>query len=166
MALTPTSRQNIETIVKLEEAAEKSASPIAAAAERVGRFAGTIWFVAWQVVFAGAWIGINLHATRLRPFDPFPFVLLAGILAFETLILTSFVLIRQERMSVRAERRNHLNLQISLLAEKEVTKIIQMLEVLGERFGTVISDDEIKELGKDTVVEGIADELREKLDRQ
>jgi uncharacterized membrane protein len=160
------SLENIETIVRLEEEAEREGSFAEIAAETIGRFAGTLAFVAVQVAFVTIWLIVNLGATPLSVIDPYPFVFLAGILAFETVILTAFVLIRQNRMSVRAERRNHLNLQISLLSEREVTKIIQMLERLSQHAGAgaVVVDREAHELGKQTQVEGIAEQLREKLE--
>ena len=158
--------ENIETIVRLEEEAEREGSFAEIAAETIGRFTGTIGFAAVQVAFVGAWLIVNSGATHLPVIDPFPFVFLAGILAFESVVLTSFVLIRQNRMSIRAERRNHLNLQISLLAEREVTKVIQMLERLSGHAGisAAVVDREAHELGKETPVEGIVQELREKLE--
>jgi uncharacterized membrane protein len=60
-----------------------------------------------------------------RPFDPYPFSLLGVIVAVEAVILSRFILMRQNRMMRRGERRDHLNLQVDLLAEKEITKVIQ-----------------------------------------
>jgi uncharacterized membrane protein len=61
----------------------------------------------------------------IRPFDPYPFSLLGVIVAVEAVILSSFILMRQNRMMHRGERRDHLNLQVDLLAEKEMTKVLQ-----------------------------------------
>jgi uncharacterized membrane protein len=96
------------------------------------------------------WIAVNLGSLDfIPPFDPFPFPLLSVVLSGEAVLLTAFVLIRQNRMSRQADQRSHLDLQINLLAEKEATKIIQMLE-----------------LAQGTAVEGLARELRENLDRK
>jgi uncharacterized membrane protein len=67
-------------------------------------------------------------------FDPYPFNLLSAFLALEAVLLTSFVLIRQNAMDERSERRNHLELQINLLAEKEATSILEKLDAIAERF--------------------------------
>jgi uncharacterized membrane protein len=90
------------------------------------------------------------------------------ILALEAVLLTSFVLIRQNRMSLRANQRSHLDLQINLLAEKEVTKAIQLLQGMSRKMGIEedITDAETKELSKDTEVEGLARELRENLGQE
>jgi uncharacterized membrane protein len=47
------------------------------------------------------------------------------IVAVEAVILSSFILMRQNRMMRRGERRDHLNLQVDLLAEKEITKLLR-----------------------------------------
>jgi uncharacterized membrane protein len=58
---------------------------------------------------------MNLQIVSIPPFDPFPFPLLAVFPALEAVLLTSFVLIRQNTMDLRSERRNHLDLQINML---------------------------------------------------
>ena len=44
------------------------------------------------------------------------------------LLLTIAVLIRQNRMAQIAEHRSHLDLQINLLTEQKVTKILELVE--------------------------------------
>lgn len=68
-------------------------------------------------------------------------------------------------MSKRADQRDHLNLQIDLLAEKEVTKILQMQRRLCEHFGLVdmAKDPEAKEMSEVTAVDNLADELNKRL---
>jgi uncharacterized membrane protein len=62
-----------------------------------------------QVALVVVWIGWNAYGpTR---FDPYPFNLLSAFLALEAVLLTSFVLIRQNAMDERSEQRNHLDLR-------------------------------------------------------
>ena len=68
----------------------------------------------------------------LPRFDPYPFKLLCMIVSMEGVLLSTFVLIKQNRMGQRADRRNHLDLQVNLLTEQEVTKVIQMLEAISQ----------------------------------
>jgi Predicted membrane protein len=83
------------------------------------------------------------------------------VLALEAVLLTSFVLIRQNAMDLRSERRNHLDLQINLLAEKEATSILNALREIADHLGVDVSNDaEREELAKDTPVEDIARDLR------
>ena len=106
---------------------------------------------------------IRLNASASQPLDPFPFPLLSAVLAFEAVFLTSFVLIRQNTMDRQSERRNHLDLQINLLAEKEATSILKALHEVAAHFKIHLSKEaENQELTKDTPVESIARDLRSK----
>ena len=75
------------------------------------------------------------------------------MLALEAVLLTSFVLIRQNTMDRRSERRNHLDLQINLLAEKEATSILNVVREIAEHLKVdVAPDPEREELAKDTLL--------------
>jgi uncharacterized membrane protein len=142
---------------------ENRVSRTARLSEAIGRFAGTNAFVGLQLVSVTAWIAINLgwlHSISI--FDPFPFPLLSMVLALEAVLLSAFVLIRQNRMSLKADQRSHLDLQINLLAEREATKVIQLLQRISRHMGIEerVSDHETRELGKDTEVEDLARDLR------
>jgi uncharacterized membrane protein len=102
---------------------------------------------------------------NIRPFDPRPFSLLGVIFAVEAVILSSFILNRQNRMLRRAERLNHLNLQIDLLAEKEITKVIQMSRAICGHLGlqNIVADKEIRELSETTSVESLSQTLDDRL---
>jgi uncharacterized membrane protein len=159
-----TTEKNIESILKLEEKDEQEFSTFHRVSHAVGRFVGTIYFVLFQCVFVLLWIALN---TRFlgngRAFDPYPFPLLSTVLTLEAVLLTSFVLIRQNAMDLRSERRNHLNLQINLLAEKEATSILKILRDIADHLQVDVSADaEHEELAKDTAVESIARDLRAK----
>jgi uncharacterized membrane protein len=101
----------------------------------------------------------------LPAFDPYPFQLLCMIVSLEAVLLSTFVLIKQNRMSALADERSHLDLQVSLLAEQEVTKVIQMLQRISTHLGVeaTVMDAEARELGETTAVSGLAHRLRSKL---
>src|SRR3954462_4279034 len=151
-----TAQTNIEKVVQLEEEEERQRSFADRFPEMVGSFAGSVAFVVCQLAFVGLWAVANSEVVPGLPaFDPFPYSLLSGVLGLESVLLTAFVLIRQNRVSLMADRRSHLDLQISLLAEKETTKIIQMLERMSRQMGMEhqVTDQETKELGEATAVE-------------
>jgi uncharacterized membrane protein len=105
-----------------------------------------------------SWILVNAHGVPgIPPFDPYPFSLLGLMVAVEAVVLSSFILMRQNRMTKRAERRDHLNLQIDLIAEKEVTKLLQMVRALCAHLGLhqIAEDQELKEFTQATSVETI-----------
>jgi uncharacterized membrane protein len=117
-------QSHIDSIVRQEEEALERRSHSERLADGIGAFAGSLLFVALHLVLLIVWLLINSgNIPKARPFDPYPFSLLGVIVAVEAVILSSFILMRQNRMMRRGERRDHLNLQVDLLAEKEITKL-------------------------------------------
>src|SRR3954470_3025087 len=93
-------------------------------------------FVILHLLLFIAWFLINGRVVRFIPaFDPFPFVLLAMAVSCEAVVLSTFVLMKQNRMSKRAEDRDQLHLQIALLTEREVTKLLQSQQRMAEKMG-------------------------------
>ena len=72
---------------------------------------------------------------------------------------------KQNRMAKRADLRDQLNLQVDLLSEKEVTKILQMLRVMADHMGLEreAQEPELRELSQNTAVETLANELKDKM---
>ncbi len=154
-------RRNIETIVRMEEGYNQQRSLSDRLADRIGDFSGSMEFVVLHLVVYGAWILINLGVWKRAPkFDPFPFMLLSVMVGVEAIFLSTFVLMKQKRMSQRADDRAHLDLQVNLLAEREMTLVLQMLAGISEKLGVTISHEELKELAEETSVEAMATELQ------
>jgi Protein of unknown function (DUF1003) len=80
------------------------------------------------VAFAG-WVIVNAGIIS-QPFDPFPYSLLSSITSLDAVLIAGFVLMKQNRMGIIADRRDHLDLQVNLLTERHATQIIQMLDRL------------------------------------
>lgn len=136
-------------------------------ADTIGGFSGSLRFVALHIIFYGAWILGNLGwIPWIRKFDPFPFLLLGMIVSLEAIFLSAFVLMKQNRMSRREDLRAHLDLQINLLAEREMTLVLQMLQRISTRLGIRTPGDEIEELTEETPVEALANELQQKLQEE
>ncbi len=162
---SPTER-NIETVARLENQFLEERTPVEKVSDAIGSFVGTIWFVLIHAVWFSTWFAINTGLVRgIRPFDPFPFIFLSMAVSVEGVLLTTFVLMKQNRMAKRADLRDQLNLQIDLLAEKEVTKILQLLRSMADRMGLEgeAEEPEVKELSQNTAVESLARELRDKI---
>jgi uncharacterized membrane protein len=159
-----TTEKNIESILKLEKDDERELSAFHRVSHLVGWFVGTIYFVLFQCIFVLLWVALNTRVLgNSRAFDPYPFPLLSTVLALEAVLLTSFVLIRQNAIDLRSERRNHLDLQINLLAEKEATSALKILREVANHLDIDVSADaEREELAEDTAVESIARDLRSK----
>jgi uncharacterized membrane protein len=158
--------RNIEEVVRLEEDASRRRSLADRISDVIAGFAGTVTFVLLHLGWFAVWATINAGLIPGVPaFDPYPFSLLCMIVSMEGVLLSTFVLIKQNRMSARADERNHLGLQVSLLSEQEVTKVIQMLEGISAHLGIEreVVDSETKELGQNTAVGDLARQLRDKL---
>lgn len=155
-------RDNIQTIIGLEEEQNRERSFTDRIGDAIGTFAGTVTFVVLHLLAFAAWAAVNMGLLGLPRFDPYPFNLLCMIVSMEGVLLSTFVLIKQNRMGQRADRRNHLDLQVNLLTEQEVTKVIQMLEAISRHMGIEgqVVDRETRELGKETAVGDLAHELK------
>jgi uncharacterized membrane protein len=73
----------------------------------------------------------------VQVFDPSPFRLLTMAVSLEAIFLSTFVLISQNRLGEETERRADLDLHIELLTEHELTRIMQMLDAVQDKQGSV-----------------------------
>ena len=132
--------------------------------DKITTFVGSIYFVIAHVLLIAAWVVANVMPGLV--FDEYPFQFMNLVLAVETVFLSTFVLMSQNRQTRQADRWAHIDLQISLLAEQETTKMLQMLQKICDRLGLdkVANDKELKEMIKSTHVEilaGAIDQARE-----
>ena len=161
----PTGR-NIEAIAKLEHDALGRRTTTERVSDVITKLVGNVGFLAIQVVLIAGWALLNLKVIPgVKPFDPFPFGVLALVVSSEGVFLTIFVLISQGRMSRQTEQRSHLDLQVGMLAEQELTTILQMLQKLCQHVGVNVdsSRQEIQSFSKTTDVHKLASELADKL---
>jgi uncharacterized membrane protein len=157
---------NIEAISKLEHEALNRRTATERVSDSIVKFIGSIAFLLLQVALVIVWSTANLHLIPgLRPFDPFPFGILALVVSSESVCLTIFVLISQNRMARQAEKRSHLDLQVSMLAEQELTTVLQMLQKLCQHVGVDVKSatQQVQGFSKSTDVHKLATELEEKL---
>jgi uncharacterized membrane protein len=140
------------------------------AAERLGDsiagFAGSLPFVCIHLAIFAGWMVFNTASSPLpRHFDPPPFPLLGTIVALEAILLASIILMRQSRMSRRAEERDHLMLQVLLLTEKEITAVLGMDRQIAGKVGLnqVANDKEIEQLSQHTSIDEVAQTIKDQL---
>ena len=123
-------------------------------------------FLLTQSILIAGWSLINLNMIPgLKAFDPFPFGVLALVVSSEGVFLTIFVLISQNRMARQSERRSHLDLQVGMLSEQELTTMLQMLQKLCQHVGVDVgcAKQEVQSFSETTDVHKLASELQEKL---
>jgi len=159
--------RNIRALVERREremANEGLAGKIAAA---VAGFAGSVWSVIIHAAIFGLWILINSGLLPItRPWDP-SLVMLAMIASVEAIFLTTFVLMNQNRSARIEDRRAELTLQISLLAEHEMTKLVEIVSATAQHFGiTYPSSSELDELKENVTPEAVLDEIERERSRR
>ena len=103
---------------------------------------GSSNFLWLNVILFAVWILINTSRIKgIPPFDPFPFSLLTTIVSLEAIVLAIFVLISQNRAAKIDDLREETHLQLNLISEKEITKLIKMMAILLEKQGVDLSQD-------------------------
>ncbi len=124
--------QNIADIVELYQAEAAALSTAQRRLEQFGLLIAQPLYFVGLFVLVGGWIIFNLDAPRLGlfEFDPPPFTWLQAFMTFVALLTATVVLIGQRRQTKLSEQRAHLDLQINLLTEQKVTRLIHMLEEL------------------------------------
>ena len=166
--------QNIRSVAALERSFEEKRDWVGRIADVIAGFSGSMAFVALHVLWFVLWFLINTRVGRQIPgiraipvFDPYPFILLAMVVSVEGVLLSTFVLMKQNRMQQRSDNRHQLDLQINLLAEEEVTKSLQLLRAIATRLGIeeVQHDDELAEMSQTTSVGDLGERIGTELSR-
>jgi uncharacterized membrane protein len=154
--------RNIEALQKRRAEEKALATFEERVAGRITRFSGSMRFVYLHLAIFGLWIVGNLDLVPGFPqFDP-SFVILAMVASVEAIFLSTFVLISQNRMAAAADKRDDLDLQINLLSEHEVTKLVALVSAIANKLGVRTDiDHEVDELKQDVAPEVVLDEIEE-----
>jgi uncharacterized membrane protein len=152
--------RNIRALQLRRQNEEKEATVEERVAEAITRFTGSMRFVYLHVALFGFWVVANLGWVPGVPaWDP-SFVVLAMVASVEAIFLSTFVLISQNRMAAAADKRADLDLQISLLAEHEVTRRVTMVSAVTDRMGMKTeADADVEEITLDVAPEAVLGEL-------
>jgi len=154
--------RNIEALRQRREREGAVMSRQERIAEAITNFAGSIAFVYIHLAIFGFWVVANLGWVPVVPaWDP-SFVVLAMVASVEAIFLSTFVLITQNRMAADNDRRADLDLQINLLAEHEVSRLIEMLSAVVKHLGVDASAaEEVEDLKRDVAPEAVLDAIED-----
>jgi uncharacterized membrane protein len=159
-ALSHVVERNIRTIIQMRQQAAQAQSVQDRIADAITLFSGRMIFVYVHIVWFGMWIVLNTGWVGVRPFDAFPYGLLTMIVSLEAIFLSTFVLISQNRLSEEAEHRAGLDLQINLLTEHELTRVLQMLDAIQHKLGIETEQDgDLADLEMETRPEDVLAEI-------
>ena len=155
---------NIQSVAAMESALERHRTLVDRVADLIGGFSGSMTFVLLHILWFLAWFLINTGVIPgVKKFDPYPFILLAMVVSVEGVLLSTFVLMKQNRMQQRIDIRDQLDLQINLLSEKEVTKTLQLLRAIADKLDVKPSpedDAELNEMASTTSVDMLAERIQ------
>lgn len=158
-------RSNVETIARLERDARRLRSPAERVSDACVHAMGSMPCLLAHVALFAGWVLVNTgRGGPLPVFDPFPFGILTLLVSTEAVFLAIFVLISQNRMARAADRRAHLDLQVSLLAERELTALLHLQRRVCAHLGIPADlDDATAELADETSVQGVAGAIEDTL---
>jgi uncharacterized membrane protein len=122
-----------------------------------------------HVAWFSVWVSANLGVLPgVHPFDRFPFPFLTMTVSLEAIFLALFVLASQNRLARQAHKRSHLDLQVDLLAEREMTAVLQLLQDIARHLDvpTPVTAVQLRDLAKKTDLQSLTDRLEEFSDDQ
>jgi uncharacterized membrane protein len=156
--LSPVLERNIRALQQRRRREQTEATAEERIADAITRFTGSMRFVYLHLAFFGFWIVANLGWVPGVPrWDP-SFVVLAMMASVEAIFLSTFVLISQNRMAAAADKRADLDLQVGLLAEHEVTRLVTLVSGIADKLGVrAVAEAELDEIRQDVAPEAVLD---------
>ena len=154
---------NLRTIAEIERSSQANRSRIQVFTDHITAAASSFPFIIVHVIWFVAWIAFNTFSSRR--FDVFPFNFLTMLVSLEAILLTAFVLMSQNHLTLLADRRAHLDLQVNLLAERELTAILKAVCLISDKIGVDVTqcDTNLDELLGRTDVKKLSDQLSQEL---
>lgn len=147
--LQPHSERRRQFFRSFEAKSLRSRSFLTQVSDDLTSIFGSTGFLVLNTVFFIVWIAINLGwVPEIKPFDPFPFGLLTMIVSLEAIFLAIFILVSQNRSSYIATLRDEFHLRVNLIAEEEITKILEVLAEIRKEMGIKGVDPELETMLK------------------
>lgn len=162
-------QQNVQIVARLEQEALRQRTLAERLSDVLTRAVGSLTFVILHLLWFAGWVLVNGGLIPgLSPFDPFPFGVLTLMVSTEGVLLAIIILISQNRMVRQGERRAHLDLQINLLSEQEMTLMLHMLQRLNQHLGvsTDHRNEELRQLIEQTDIYAMMRHLEQHLPKE
>ena len=122
--------KNIEKIIGFQAKQEQKLPWRDRIIEKIASFFGKSEFLYLQLLFFTSWSICSHLAPELLPFGLPKFDLQEMGIDIAGLLIATGVLVQQTRQDKLAEQRSHLILQINLLTEQKIAKLIELIEEL------------------------------------
>lgn len=137
------------------------------AARQLAAWFGSLWFLIVHMIFYLGWIMLNAEMFSLRtPYDPFPFNVLMIVVPFISIFLSNIILISQNQQTRMTEIRQRIDFEINVRAEHEITKILEMLEVIHAKLGLDTDDHELSRMKERIDITQIKSEIERTIEEE
>jgi uncharacterized membrane protein len=157
-------KKMIADIVKLEPSTKTLGERLA---EGITSFTGSLTFVWIHIVWFSLWIVLDLPGWGCKPLDPFPFTFLTMIVSLEAIFLSAFILMAESKQGRLADQRARVNLEVDMIAEREVTKLVELIVAIHQHLGIKRPPDhELESMQKTTDIEHLAQVAQETAEAQ
>ncbi len=154
--------RNIDALQHRRKDHDRKAGLQTRIAAGITRFAGSMVFVYIHLVAVTAWVFVNQGVVSIIPRFDQSYVILATVASVEALFLSTFVLISQNRAAAAADRRAELDVQINLLSEHEITRLLQLTIAIAERLDvSEASDPSLSELKEHVAPEKVMEKIEQ-----
>ena len=152
--------RNIEALMERRRQEAAAATGEERFVNAITNFTGSMVFVYVHLAVFGSWIVANVRQLPGIPqFDP-SLAFLAMTASLEAIFLATFVLITQNRMSAAADKRADLDVQMTLLVEHELTRLMAIVSAIAQKLRVTTSvDSEVEELKQDVTAGAVLDKL-------
>lgn len=155
--------RNIETIHRLRQKADEKRDNHQIFADKVASFLGRITNLYIHVMLYGGWLIYMLFISRNTETLFTSLAIMGSVATIEALFFSIFILINQRRMHALERRNSDLHLQMSMLAEHEITRLIRMTHQIASHLGLRLDEKggELEELKKDVHPDQILEKINQ-----
>lgn len=133
--------RNIQALRRRREVEQAKTDGQTRVADAITRFTGSMAFVYLHIAVVTLWVAINVGWVSGVPAFDSTFVILATVTSVEGIFLSTFVLISQNRAAAAANRRAELDVQVNLLSEHEITRLLRLTVAIAEKLGVEAAQD-------------------------
>lgn len=155
--------RNIAMLAERRRVQEEEAPLADRLASTIATFTGSMRFVLIHVVVFSVWVFANLGLLPPLPVWDGNFIILGTSASIEAIFLSTFILITQNRMAELDSKRADLDVQISLLAEHEISRLAALTSAIAVKLGVEIpvDEEELQEITRDVVPDRVLDQIED-----
>lgn len=99
-------------------------------ADLIAKFGGSWTFITFFFTFIIIWVAINVWLLVIKPFDPYPFILLNLILSCLAAIQAPIIMMSQNRLEEKDRKRGEHDYKVNLKAELEIRLLDEKMDHL------------------------------------